>query len=500
MHRQQSRNRLRKPLLLSAAGLLLTGGLAAGLRTAYADSEVNIARGHTATGSAPCRPEESAGKAVNGSSDGGLADKWCSAARDPFLQVDLGAAVAIDKLIVRHAGAGGEPGAWNTRDFTLAISTDGTTFTDVSTATGNTADVTVHPISPVSARYVRLRVTAPTTAGGGAVRIYELEAYAAGDTPAPPASEPTTSAPTTSAPAACHSDAPATITDYISDHTEKMNRTVCNADVAVYFDDDLTALPAARTAWIAPFATDIWQYMKSAYGNCAADRELPAPIGPGCTQFGAPKPALFFLHEGKHGGGTVNTRFDANSGFRTTVDVGNTGWNESDAVLHDVLVHEACHQVEGASQGTQESPAFPVWGDSKWAEFCVHDFYANTGRDADAARTEQAFLAGRDSLPPGANNTAFFRDWFLPLWHDGGDNAQVMQRFFGLLAQHFPTRQTNDGRNLIYTRRMNTGEFVLFSSAAAGKDLSARAAQAFNSGWSQAEFTQAQRDFPDVTF
>ena len=47
---------------------------------------------------------------------------------------------------------------------------------------------------------------------------------------------------------------------------------------------------------------------------------------------------------------------------------------------------------------------------------------------------------------------------------------------------------------------MTTGECVHFSSAAAGKDLSARAASAFNTGFSRAEFAQAQRDFPALTY
>ena len=165
-----------------------------------------------------------------------------------------------------------------------------------------------------------------------------------------------------------------------------------------------------------------------------------------------------------------------------------------------MIVHKACHQVEGASQGVHESPAFAVWGDSKWAEFCVYDFYARTGRTADADRVLRSFSSSRDNLPAGAQGAAWFRDWFLPLWQDSGNNAEVMQRFFGLLSQHFPTRPGNAGRNLVYTRRMTAGEFVHFSSAAAGTDLSARAAAAFNTGFSRADFEKAQRDFPAMTY
>ncbi len=346
----------------------------------------------------------------------------------------------------------------------------------------------------------------PQAGGSPAAPVGGSASASTGPASTPPTTSPTSTAPspstgpTSGSPFTCNSEAPAVITDHISDHHEALTRATCNADVAVYFDNDLKALPAAGTAWISPFVTDVWKYMKSTYGQCAAKRGLAAPIGPNCANFGAPKPALEFLHQGKHGGGTVANRFDSFSGFRTTIDVGDPKWEQSNGVLHDELVHEACHQVEGASQGTHESPAFQVWGDSKWAEFCVHDFYANTGRTADAARTEALFASQRDNLPAGANGAAWFRDWFLPLWKDSGNNAKVMDRFFGLLAQNFPTRTENDDCNLVYTRRMNAGEFVLFSSAADGRDLSKRAATAFGAGFSQAQFEQAKKDFPAVKF
>jgi len=44
---------------------------------------------------------------------------------------------------------------------------------------GNTANVTTHPISTTSARYVRLNITNPqTNSQYVAARIYELEVYA----------------------------------------------------------------------------------------------------------------------------------------------------------------------------------------------------------------------------------------------------------------------------------------------------------------------------------
>jgi hypothetical protein len=506
----------RRRLAYATVGVVAASMLAGGLSRAWADT--NLAAGRTATGSAPCNAAESPAKAVNGTASG-RSDKWCSTAAAAFLQVDLKTPATVGELVVKHAGAGGETARWNTRDFSLSVSTDGKQFTKVATVAGNTANITRHAVAAVPARFVRLDITTPTSTGDRAARIYEIEAYSATTpaptpvpsttSPRPPATTPPTVAPTTAAPttnppkprpAECHSDAPATLSDYIGSHGIAMTRVSCDADVAVYFDADLRALPAAGTTWITPFTAEVWRHIKDSYGACATKPVLAEKVGTGCVRFGEPKPALAFYHQGKHQGGTVSNRFDAFAGHRTTLDVGINGWRESDRVLHDMIVHEACHQVEGSSQGTHESPAFPIWGDSKWAEFCIYDFYVRSGRTADADRVFKMWTAGRDNLPAGAKNAAWFQDWFYPLWKENGQNAAVMQRFFGLLAQHFPKRSHNGGANQTYARRMNAGEFVLFTSAAAGKDLSARAAQAFNTGFDRAQFEKAQRDFPGVTF
>jgi hypothetical protein len=98
------------------------------------------------------------------------------------MQVDLGQTSTLSRFVVRHAGAGGEDNAWNTRDFTIAVSQNGTSWTTVSTVTANTAAATTHDVTPVQARYVRLNITTPTSNGNGAARVYEFEAYGTGGT------------------------------------------------------------------------------------------------------------------------------------------------------------------------------------------------------------------------------------------------------------------------------------------------------------------------------
>ena len=137
----------------------------------------NLALNKPVTASTPCNANEGGAKAVNGSVSGGNSDKWCSAAADKTLTVDLGSAQKLSKLAVKHAGSGGEPAGFNTKDFTLAVSSDNATWTTVATVTGNTASATEHATT-ATGRYVRLTVTSGATTGANIARIYELEAYA----------------------------------------------------------------------------------------------------------------------------------------------------------------------------------------------------------------------------------------------------------------------------------------------------------------------------------
>ncbi|HVK25039.1 MAG TPA: GH92 family glycosyl hydrolase [Actinokineospora sp.] len=135
----------------------------------------NLALNRPTTSAAPCGTTEGPEKAVNGSITGGRTDKFCSLATSAWMRVDLGSAKAIKSFVVKHAGAGGESTTYNTKAFTIQTSNDGTTWTTRATVTANTANVTTHPVTSVSARYVRLNVTTPTQTTNTATRIYELE-------------------------------------------------------------------------------------------------------------------------------------------------------------------------------------------------------------------------------------------------------------------------------------------------------------------------------------
>ncbi len=141
----------------------------------------NLALGRPATGTAACSATEGPDKAVNGSVSGGNADKFCSVAVGSWLQVDLGSAKSVTGFVVRHAGAGSEPMALNTKAFTLQLSADGAIWSTPVTVTANTASISTHLISTTTARYARLNVQTPSQTADGATRIYEFEVYGNAD-------------------------------------------------------------------------------------------------------------------------------------------------------------------------------------------------------------------------------------------------------------------------------------------------------------------------------
>jgi hypothetical protein len=140
-------------------------------------ANTNIALRGTASGSTACNATQTADKAIDGSSN--WDSKWCSGgASGQILTLDLGTPRYVVGFRVRHAGAGGEDKSWNTKDFEIQVSPDQTTWSTVVAVTGNTEDVTTHPIPAVTARYARLHISQAQTATDLlATRIYEFEVY-----------------------------------------------------------------------------------------------------------------------------------------------------------------------------------------------------------------------------------------------------------------------------------------------------------------------------------
>ncbi|OME81315.1 hypothetical protein BK120_16760, partial [Paenibacillus sp. FSL A5-0031] len=76
-----------------------------------------------------------------------------------------------------HASEGGEPTSYNTKAYNIQVSTDGTNWKTAVNVTNNKNSATVDNITALSARYIKLNVTAPTQTTNLAARIYEFEVY-----------------------------------------------------------------------------------------------------------------------------------------------------------------------------------------------------------------------------------------------------------------------------------------------------------------------------------
>lgn len=110
--------------------------------------------------------------------DGDVTKKWCATGNPPHeLTVDLGDVKAVCQVRISHAEAGGESPDMNTKAYSILVSEDGETFTEVVKVTKNFAGESVDTFQVVNARYVKLVVEKPTQGSDTAARIYEFQVY-----------------------------------------------------------------------------------------------------------------------------------------------------------------------------------------------------------------------------------------------------------------------------------------------------------------------------------
>ena len=146
-------------------------------------SNVNIAKGKSATVSGKTNEKEDGKFAV----DGDNKTKWCckdtqSSDKPNFwLEIDLGDVYQIDKWVVKHAsqsGLSGELPSYDTKDFKLQVKSNDE-WLDIDTVINNKDAVTTRNLSTFEGRYIRLYITNPVqdNAPAKTTRIYEFELY-----------------------------------------------------------------------------------------------------------------------------------------------------------------------------------------------------------------------------------------------------------------------------------------------------------------------------------
>lgn len=140
-------------------------GASAPVPTGSAHKEKDLAQGHSVTvSSVENRPDVAAAYAVDGDDN----TRWSSAASDPqWIAVDLGAVTSISHVVLY----------WETAyasAYSIQVSVDGKTWTDVSTTTEGQGGVEEVKFAPTSARYVRMYGTQRATKFGYSLFSFEV--------------------------------------------------------------------------------------------------------------------------------------------------------------------------------------------------------------------------------------------------------------------------------------------------------------------------------------
>ena len=408
--------------------------------------------------------------------DGSLSTRWSANGDGHWIRYDLGASRLVARVSIAFYNGNLRRGL-----FDLQVSSDNATWTNVLTgaqSSGTSTQEQLFDIPDTLARYVRY------LGHGNSINSWnsltEVSLFTPSDvpptaTPTPtstplvtPTRTPTPSPTPTSTPGGLPAP-PATWQEHWFEHVQNVQLVRYNDLVAIYFDADVNR---AAADWMMPYLTNMWTYVSNTYGNVNQTR-------------------LFSIHhEGRYFGGHPSYWYDASHDFRNVSDVGGSNWITPQ---YEVVTHETAHIVESVAHGRRGSPAFPLWGDSKWAEYYIYDIYVALGMNSEAQAVFNRWSNQSDNFPRAG--TFWFRDWFYPNWRDYGRGA-FMARFFQLMGQYFPTNTNGH-----FSRNMNMGEFVHFSSGAAGVNLKARATTAF--GWPaqyETEFNAARAQFPQITY
>ena len=215
-------------------------------------------------------------------------------------------------------------------------------------------------------------------------------------------------------------DPPASWQEHWFDHRQLLQLYYSDDDCAIYLDPDVRQPPGPLAAAVHRPGLAVLQGDVRRTGSGPTRASTPSTT-PGGTA--AATPAITSAPC------TITT---------TSATAAWTAGGRASTLARELPAHEIGHSVESANNGVHGSPAYEIWGDSKWAEFYIYDLYTALGMDRDAKHVHRRFTGNSDDFPrPG---TRWFRDWFYPLWRECGQ-AAVMARFFRQLADAFPPRR-----------------------------------------------------------
>lgn len=140
------------------AGLTTTAVYNATRAVKTATQMANIAyHKSVTTSSVPCVDIEGPDKLVTGLN---IPDEWCTKSTNKVVIIDLQQKYLITSITVYHAAMANDSQIYNTRDFSIWISPDSSTYSVIASVTGNTSNMSVFNInSTTPARFVKLFIT-----------------------------------------------------------------------------------------------------------------------------------------------------------------------------------------------------------------------------------------------------------------------------------------------------------------------------------------------------
>lgn len=251
-------------------------------------------------------------------------------------------------------------------------------------------------------------------------------------------------------------------------HNQVLYREFFDSNTAIYYDEDVDR----EVVWTRDFTSDAWEHVQSNYDNFD-DGDI-----------------LYSVFHSENVDAFSGNIFDESTQNNFLMDLTLPG-EELNSAGTDAILKILSELVETSAFGVDGSPASEIWKNT-WSEIFIYDAYLELGMEEEAQRIYESSLESSQNFPVA--DTYWFRDWFFPLY-DTYAGGVTLNNFFKSLSQNF-SRQGD-----AYSRDLNMGEFVHFSSGAVGEDIKIMAEEAF--GWSdqwQQELLQARSDFPNVNY
>lgn len=282
-------------------------------------------------------------------------------------------------------------------------------------------------------------------------------------------------------------------------HTGNLVKKYSNDDIAIFVNpNDVNAegvsLVDLDLSWMIEPYTKMWNAIRDTFIDEYGEYLLSAP-------------KLYIVphyHADGGGLGRLFTFRDADQLYRNIVHISvgkNSGWRWENHpgtgncnFLYDVLTHEVGHIVEATASGKKNSPFYPVWLDSKWAEILQYDIFGKMDPYHQKVWHDAYMIPLEHKADEPTPNSEWYIGFFYPTYANyGGD--KLFQRFFALKGKYYFQKDGDlQGNGTL-------GELIHFWSGGAGHDVTSYAKNAF--GWNEEfelQLLEARNRYPMITY